>query len=216
MDYTQLSSDVAEFAARDDVSTKVPTFIRLAEAEIYRRVRVLDMETDVTLTFTAPDFEAALPTGFQGFKRLTLTGSSNPKTKYVGPDLFASLSSTSATDFAQVIGDARLVYTVESSKVRVSQPPGATAAIVLDCVYFKRFAALDASVNPTNALINDHFDLFLYATLMQLWDWADELEMVAKYTARFDKAIGQIDELEGRRRRAAGEWSRSNIPGVGV
>lgn len=216
MTYAVLQSDIIEYSARDDVSGKAPMFIRLAEAEIYRRVKVLEMETAVTLTCAAPDYEDDLPTGWQGFKRLSVSGSRNPKTKYVGPDLFAEVNAgSSQVDLASMIGDARLIYTVEANKVKVNQPAGSAEPIVLVGTYFKRLLPL-SDVNTTNVLLDDHPDLFLYAALAQLWDWADELEAVAKYTAKMDKVIAQIDDLERSRRRAAGEWSKTLPKGVAV
>jgi hypothetical protein len=216
MAYADLQADIIEYSARDDISTKAPMFIRLAEAEIYRRVKVLEMETAVTLTFSTPDYDATLPTGWQGFKRLSVSGSRNPKTKYVGPDLFAEINATaSQVDLQSVIGDARLIYTVEANKVKVNQPAGSAEPIVLAGTYFKRLLPLSDS-NTSNVMLDDHPDLFLYAALAQLWDWADELEAVAKYTAKMDKVIGQIDQLERDRRRAAGEWSKSMPRGVAI
>jgi hypothetical protein len=215
MSYSQLKSDIEEFAARGDVGTKTEMFIRLAEAEIYRRVRVLEMETDVTLTFASDAYEDDLPEGFMGFKRLTLPDSPEGKTKYIGPDLFHSLRGMAQSEFARVLGEARLMWTMESNKVKVNTPRGSPEPIELTGVYFKRFEPL-SDLNATNALLTAHPDLFLYASLIQLWDWADELEPVAKYTARMDKAIIQIDALELQRRRAPGEWSRTLARGVAV
>lgn len=215
MSYASLQSDVIEFAARDDVATKMPMFIRLGEAELYRRARVLEMETDVSLVFSPTAFEAALPAGFLGFKRLTAADSSNPKTRYLGPDAFAGLGNINQTDFQALIGDARLLFTIESNKVKVHQPRGAAVPITLTGVYFKRFDALSGT-NTTNALETAHPDLFLYATLAQLWSYVDETEMVARYIALMDKVLGQVDDLERTRRRAPGSWERSMTRGVNL
>lgn len=213
MTYSQLKSDIVEYSARSDVSTKLDMFIRLAEARIARKVRVLEMETDVTLTFSSTAYEDDLPDGFQGFKRLRLEDSPNPRCKYVGPDLFADLVNLSSADFDRLLGDARLLYTIESGKVKVNQPRGSSETLELTGVYFKPFAALSDSA-PNHALLEAHPDLYLFECLAQLWDWADELEQSAKYVAKADKIVLEIDELELKRRRAAGEWARVSPRGI--
>lgn len=207
--YAQLQADVIQYSGRDDVSASVPMFIRLAENEIYRRVRTVEMETSTTFTFSSPDYEATLPSDWLGFKRLKVLDSANPKCQYVGPDVFAGLAEMSPGNFAALIGDAELIYTVEANKIIVNQPRGATEPIEISAVYFKRPLPL-ATDDVNNPLLIPHFDLFLYSTLVQLWMWADELEQEQRFQARADRVTGQIDEFDRTRRRVAGTAKRTN------
>lgn len=215
MTYSQLQTDILEYSGRSDVASKTSMFIRMAEAEIYRRVRVLEMETAATLEFSSALYEDDLPTGFLGFKRVKHVDAPEPGAVYVGPDAFASLWSTSPSDWRRLYGEASLYYTIEAGKVKVNQPPGAAEPIELSVVYWKRFTAL-ADDNPTNTLLTNHPDLFLYAALAQLWDWSDETEMTAKYIAKFDKVLGQVDTLEASRRRPTGVLRRGPPRGIVV
>lgn len=216
-DYAQLQADVIQYSGRDDVSASVPLFVRLAEPEINRRVRIMEMETRVTFTMSSPDYEDDIPSDWLGFKRLKLDDSPNPKCLYVGPDIFATLEEMSPGNFSQVIGDAALLYTVEARKIRVNRPTGSSEPISVSAVYFARPLALadEDPVNTLNPIIAQHYDLYVYATLAQLWDWVDETEMVAKYVGRMDKVIAQIDDYERMRHRVAGTLKRTN-PRLGV
>lgn len=210
--YAQLQADVIAYSGRDDVSAVVPMFIRLCEAEVYRKVRIMEMEADITFTCSSPDYEDDLPADFLGFKRLRVADSANPKCQYVGPDVFASLAEMSPGNFAALIGDAQLIYTVESFKLKVNQPRGSTEPIVIEAVYFQRPMPLaeEDPGNTLNPIIRQHFDVFMFAALAQLWIWADEIEQEQRFTARMDRAIGQIDDYDRMRRRPAGSSVRTN------
>lgn len=207
--YAQLQADVIQYSGRDDVSASVPMFIRLAENEIYRRVRTIEMEATVSFTFSSPDYEDDLPTDWLGFKRLKVLDSANPKCLYVGPDVFASLAEMSPGNFLALIGDAELIYTLEANKIKVNQPRGATEPIDISAVYFQRPVPL-ADDDTANPLLTPHFDLFLYSALVQLWLWADELEQEQRFQARADRVTAQIDEFDRVRRRPAGSSQRTN------
>lgn len=212
MNYAELQDAILTFAARADMATNAPLCISLAEATIYRRTRTFEMETRATLSFLSPDYEAAVPEGWLGFKRMRVNDSPNPTAKYVGPDEFAGSRDLSPADFNRLVGEARLIYTVEAGLVCVNQPVGSSEPIEMECVYFKRHDAL--SVTASNALLTDHPDLFLWASLAAMWDLIDETEMVAKYTAKADRVIAELDDYERTRRRAAGAWTKSPPKGV--
>ncbi len=207
--YAQLQADIVAYSARDDAQPSVPRFVRIAEAEIYRRVRTLEMETDVTFTFSSPDYADDIPADWLGFKRLKVDDSANPSARYVGPDVFATLSEMSPGNFAALIGDAQLLYTVESNRIKVNQPRGASEPITMSGVYFARPVPL-ATDDTANPLLTPHYDLFLYMALKQLWIWADETEPEAKFEVRAEKVIAQIDDYERMRRRPAGALVRTN------
>jgi|SRR5262245_174598 len=210
--YAQLQADVIQYAARDDVSASVPMFIRLAEPEIYRRVRIMEMETPITFTCSSPDYVDDLPADFLGFKRLKVNDSPNPRCQYVGPDQFASLEEMSPGNYAALLGDAHLIYTIEAMQIRVNQPRGSTEPIELSGIYWQKPIALDQDdpLNPTNVVLPAVYDLFVFATLRQLWDWSDELEMVTKYERFMERIIASTDDNERMRRRPAGSLQRTN------
>jgi hypothetical protein len=205
--YTTLQNDVIAYSARDDVASVVPIFIRLAQREINRRVRIMEQETSLSLVFSSPLYEAALPADFQGFKRLSIPANRNPRCRYVGPDQFAALGQLSPTDFSDLLGDAELLYTVEGYKVRVNRPTGSLDPITIESVYFKAYPDFVGG-SDTNAIMDTHYDLYLWASLAQLWAWADETEAEAKFKGRLDTVVQQIDDYERVRRRIGGVAER--------
>lgn len=206
--YAQLQADVASWAVRDDVGAIVPICITLVQDEIARLVRVLEQETDDTLECTqANGFAADLPDGFLGFKHVYVADASNPNTQYLPPQQFHELNLAPRDGFNSVLGKSALIYTVEANKIKVDAPTGSPDTITLDVCYLARFADI-SEANPTGYLLTNHYDLFLWGALKELWDWIDEMEMVAKYQARFDRVVHQITAQEVSKRQAAGPMVR--------
>lgn len=202
MTYSQLKSDLIEYSARSDVSGLTATFIRLAEPRIYRRLRILEMETDVTLTLTsAGNYAEDLPTGFQGFKSLYVSGAANPRMAYLPPNTFHLLDNTPRGAFSELSG-GETPYTIESNKLKIDQAVGSTGDVVVKAVYWKRFLPL-SDANPSNAALANHYDLFLAAGLEQLWRWIRNTEERVIAKTEVDRIIGEIEDEEVMRRMPA-------------
>lgn len=201
-DYATLQADIADWLARDDVATKTPTFIRLAEAEINRRVRTQDQERNASLVLEeANDWTADLPAGWLGFRRV-VTDQANPEAVYVPPTVFHEMKRARADAFG-TLGGGPLSYTVEGMSIKGVAGPGAGDPITLSTVYWVRYDPL-SDTNTTNWLLANHYDIYLNASLMQAWDYVDETEMVARYSARLDRGIDQLQEQERERYVPAG------------
>lgn len=213
-DYLTLQSDIAAWTARDDLAVPSAGFIRMAEAEINRRVKVLEQETDAALVANSGNsFSPSLPAGFLGFRRIHNSGP-NALTVYTTPTVFHGLATAPADAFAAVLGDASMVYTIESNKLKVFAGAGGDP-ITLYVTYWQRFPALTSSApNDTNWLLTNHYDIYLYAALAAAWDFIDETEMVARYSARLDKAIGQLELQETQKLMPAGPLIRRRSAGV--
>jgi hypothetical protein len=202
-DYSTLQADIADWSVRDDLSASIPSFIRIAEAMINREIRVIEMETDIALSVTAANgYAEDLPAGFLGFRSLYNADARNPRMTYVEPDRFHVINNSPNDAFSSG-NSAETPYTIESGKVKLDAAAGATDTITLNGVYFKRLDALSDS-NTTNAVLQAHYDLYLYGSLIALWDFCDELEMEAKYTKKFDRVVASMDQSEKMRRKAAG------------
>jgi len=200
--YSQLKADLIEFSARSDVSALTATFIRLAEPRVYRKLRILEMETDVTLTITsANSYAEALPTGFQGFKSLYVSGATNPRMAYLPPNTFHLLDNLPPNTFSE-LRSGETPYTIESNKLKVDQATGATGDVVVNAVYWKRFLPLSDSTT-SNASLANHYDLFLAAGLEMLWRWVRNTEERVIAKTEVDRIIGEIEEEEVMRRMPA-------------
>lgn len=75
--YGDLKTEVASWLVRDDVqvTSRIPDFIRMAEADIYSDLRCRHNEFTVTITTTdAPGALRSLPSNFKAVKSLSVNG----------------------------------------------------------------------------------------------------------------------------------------------
>ena len=202
--FATLQADIIDWSARDDVSGKIEMFIRAAEPGIFRSVRIMEQETEIALSFAGSAYEDDIPTGFVGFKSIRIDNVSNPKAVYVPPQTFHNESQS--RDAFETL-DVDYIYTVESNKIKLKPAAGATDPVTGAAVYFLKPNGI-TSLNTTNVILTAHYDVYLWACLEQLWDWADEQELSARYHTRLAKSIEEIRLHENERRRPPGPLVR--------
>lgn len=208
--FSTLYADLEAWVARSDAGPFISTFIRLAEPEIYRRVRVFEMEADAPdiVLNDANSFGAAVPTDWLQWRYLYHSGSSNPRTSYVSPDVFHTLNNLPRDGFAELLGDSSLIYTVESGKTKVYAVPGQGDTITLKAGYWQRYTFGGDFGAETCPVLDKHYDVYLYACLKAAWDFFDEPEKIAKYTDKLNAVLDQIPNAEAHRRAPSGAGIR--------
>lgn len=107
MSYAQLQTDVANWMHRSDLTSVIPSFISMAEEDIFvthqSPLRVREMETEVLLTPTS--LAVDLPTDFLEARYIKLDNSTRTIIYYIPP---AKWSSNSAGYFTIVDGQIKL------------------------------------------------------------------------------------------------------------
>ncbi len=67
--FSNLKSVIADYLARDDLTTQIPDFIRLAESRMDKELRVRELIKRATTSTTTGDDTVNLPTDFLGVIR---------------------------------------------------------------------------------------------------------------------------------------------------
>lgn len=187
--YTQLVTDLAAWLNRADLTAQIPRFIRFAEAEFNRVIRVPDMEATANVTVTSGS--GSLPADCLSVKTARIAGVS--KLDYISTDEFDELSSS----VNQPTGNPDS-YSEWGSSLHILPSGDATVAIR----YFQTIPALTAS-NTTNWLMTRHPDLYLYAALVQAeaFGWNDE--RIELWRSAVEQTIAQIN-ADGQRNKYGG------------
>ena len=215
-DYSQLQSDIVSWSARSDVAAVTPSFIRLAEAFINRRVRVLEQEQDISLEFSSGNsYTADVPEGFLAIRSLVNPDASNPDCIYMPPGEFDVASRLPRDAFQTIRASEGTPYTITSASFKILAPVGAAEPVTLVGSAYIRFAALSES-NTTNFLLTNHYDLYLFASLRELWDWADDERQTKKYENRALAIIEELEEEEHGKKRGAAPLRRRPPAGAVV
>lgn len=145
--YAELKTAIANWLERDDLTSRIPEFISLAQAKMYRGVmgadgrtwlspplRVRDMITTADIAVTSG--VGALPSGWLEFVRLWINDTDQPNLEYQPPQSFFNLAAAHEASSA----DPGLCYTIEGSVLRLAPPNTET----LKSVYYAKFAAMSA------------------------------------------------------------------------
>ena len=181
--YSNLQTSIANFLARDDLTTEIVDFIALTEADFNRRLRIRAMEN--SSSFTIDSETETLPTGFLQARSFVIP--TNPKTalQFMTPFHQAETQGSSET------GKQR-AYSIEGTNFRFSPTPDATYTATL--VFYKAFDALSVSV-ATNHILTNHPDVYLYGALYFASTFIRGMDgqTVGQFKAQYESALQQVE-----------------------
>ena len=189
--YEELKDAIGEWLARPGDATLVPfvpVFVTLAEARLNRRLRVRAMEARTTITLSSA--LTALPTDFLEVRTLRLTGGPRAVLPYAPAPVLDAIESRTPT------GRPR-VHTLAGDSVRVAPAPDGPHEAEL--VYHRRVPALSAS-QPTNWLLAEAPDLYLYGSLLEAAPFLMSDDRVALWSAAFEAAAQALADADERDR----------------
>jgi hypothetical protein len=189
--YSDLLSAVSGWLNRgSDLDTRIPDFIKLAEAEFNRKLRTLEMEITSTATLTGDAI--AVPTDFLGLRSIKID---NTALEYVAPSEIYDNEATGSYPTRYTVTDGQFVF----------RPAPSSGSV--EIAYYGALPALTVS-NTTNWLMTRWPDLYLFAVCAQaeFYVWNDP--RVPLWKARAEEIMEQINrqtfsERHGGRRLAA-------------
>lgn len=183
MTYSELKSAIADFLNRQDLTSVIPTFIQLCEADLNRSVRHRLMLTRATATLDTPF--TALPNDFLEAKNVQLNSEPVTSLQYVTMEhadlLRAGLYQTSAKP---------KYYTLVGNTLEAVPNPDNEYTIEL--VYYKQIPALSDS-NTSNWLLASYPDVYLYGALMQAAPYLKDDERIAVWGPLYRQFISDLN-----------------------
>lgn len=180
--YTELKAAVADFLNRDDLTSAIPTFISLAEADMNRNVRHWRMENRATAEIDGR--YSAIPADFIEPIRLHIESSD-----------FRALEPTSQVDLQErrsagldVTGKPKY-YALTQGEIELYPTPDATYNLEMN--YYARIPALSGS-NASNWMLSYHPDAYLYGALAHSAPYLGEDVRTQTWAALYQNAIGGL------------------------
>jgi hypothetical protein len=177
MTYAVLKADIASWLHRADLTTELATFVRLSETDISNDARVRSMETVVTGSVSAGAI--SMPSNLIESRLLVVDG--YPK-DYSTPRDFAELGR---------INSEKHVYTVTGASIKVLT--GSSYSLT----YWAALDALSAD-SDTNWLLQNAYDVYLWAGIKQAAIWAQDDQATMKYDAMYRGAVAKINAREAK------------------
>lgn len=179
MNYAELQTLIATTLNRQDLAANIPTFIRLAEAQMDREL-VTRQEFGIK-TLTGAVESIGLPCDFGGVLALTAYGQPNRKIVYMAPDMLDEqwLSSQGAPHY----------YTITQSQILLS--PSFEFDGLLR--YWKRIPKLSDECD-SNWLLERHPDAYLYGALVHSAPFLKDDDRIGVWNSFFASAVQAINQ----------------------
>jgi len=205
--YAELQTATANWLDRTDLTSRIPEFIELAEANFNRVIRQPDMVAKDD-SFSIAGRYTTLPTDTLEIIRIVVDLTPVIVLEYMTPEEISErrivMSSTGKPYYFTTIGGA-------TNQLEVLPSPDSTYTSSI--VYYTRIAALSDSAT-SNWLLAAHPDIYLFGTLVEAEPYLKNDERMPMWTARLDKALNDL-KLQGQRERhtASGLRMRSRVLG---
>lgn len=184
--YSELQDAIAKWLIRTDLTTRIPDFISLCEATMQRLLTTADMEVSTTLTTTANSPLVALPTGFNGVRRLRIL-----KTNYYDDVQIVTLEPSL---YDGTIPAPPVVASIVGSNLYLKPTPDSAYSLPLD--YYAKFTPLSGS-SATNWILTNHPDAYLYGSLLQSAPYLNDSRL-SIWREAFQAVIDQINTEDKR------------------
>lgn len=193
----ELRTSIKNWSKRNDLTdAEIDDFIRLAEIELNRVLRVPAMEVrDGAFSITSE--YTALPSGFREMRSILITNASAHPLKLISPqaaDEYYDYGST-GIPMGYLIG----ANTQGTLSLRVVPSPSGT--FTADLRYYKAFDAISDSA--TNWLFDNHCDLYLWGSLLQLMPYIGDDERSPMWQVKYASAAKAVAD-EGHKTRWSG------------
>lgn len=195
--YAELQAAAANWLVRGDLTARIPEFITLAEARLNRVLRARLAEVEQGLTGVVGARTLPLPAGFAEPIGLWVTRTWGRESL---PFREASLIGASS-----LRGEPG-AWTVDGANLAFDRPCDQAYSFTLRMLAKFQLSA----AAPSNALLADYPDAYLFATLCEAAPFLRDDALSAAYEARLERALGEINAKDARSRAPGG--LRTDLP----
>ena len=185
--YSELKSSVADWLNRSDLTTAIPDFISLAEAQMERKLRTRQMISRATATVNTE--YSALPDDFLEVKSLKL------QTNPVTPLQFETIDSLDNLQQQYRSASKPRFFSVVGNQIRTVPVPD--DSYTTELTYYAKLSKLSTS-NTTNWLLTAASDVYLYGTLMQAAPYLKDDGRIAVWSSMYISAIEDLQVSDDR------------------
>jgi hypothetical protein len=186
--YTELKTSIGDWLNRSDLTTAIPDFISLAEAQIERTLRTRQMIVRANASFDAQ--YGAVPSDFLETKSLKLT-STNPQT----PLSFLSIDALDNEAANYTASGKPKFFGVVGGQFRIVPTPDANYTTEL--TYYAKLTKLSSSV-ASNWLLASSPDIYLYGSLLQAAPYLQDDARIQTWATLYERALNDLQTADDR------------------
>lgn len=177
--YGELKTAVANWIERDDLTSRIPEFIVLAESRINQELRCRENEKRITASITTEYFD--IPSNFMEMRNFQMNTDPIQHLNYLSPEQMDIFRPNSTTGQPKV-------YTIHGTEFQVKPVPDTT--YTAEMTYFYELTAFSTD-SDSNTVLTKFPGLYLYASLIAAGPFLENPELlgtwVNMYTALKDK-----------------------------
>ena len=189
--YGTLKSFIADFLARDDLTSQIGTFITLTEQRMSRELDIALLERTTQSSVSAGQQFVSLPTDLRSIREVAyVDGGTRQGLHYLSPSQLDERKRSTTTD-------ALAFYSITANELELLAPP--IKALTLEFVYNEGVAALTDS-EPTNTVLARHGDCYLQGALHQAFAFLQDEQRAQYHDALFTRALAEIKKDSDRLR----------------
>ena len=186
--YAELKTSIGDWLNRSDLTSVIPDFISLAEAQIERTLRARQMIVRANASFDAQ--YGAVPSDFLEAKSLKLT-STNPQS----PLSFLSIDALDAEMTKYTASGKPRFFGVVGGQLRIVPTPDATYTTEL--TYYAKLSKLSTS-NTNNWLLTSSPDIYLYGSLLQAAPYLQDDARIQTWATLYERALNDSQTADDR------------------
>ena len=173
--YTELLADIASWLNRDDLTAVIPSFLRLAEADMNQKLRLRSMLTTTTMTAAG----GTLPTDCLQVKSVGQSGY----------DDLGFVTPAEAVNYSLAYrGGGALYWSVDGTTLVIS-PTQATGTVTIR--YYARIPALTPATTAT-AVLQASRGIYLYGSLIHSAPYLGDDQRVGTWGALYQQALDAL------------------------
>jgi len=197
--YSELKTSIADFLNRDDLTSVIPDFITLSEAQMQRELRHYSMEKRSTAEIDSRYSE--LPSDFIEPIRMHLQEQSTRLELITIDDMLELRDNTNDSTGRPTS------YAITGGSIEVYPTPD--AAYNLEMLYYATIDKL-SDANTSNWILASHPDAYLYGALLQSAPYLKDDNRMQVWTMLYAGAISAINE-SSRKAKYGGSGLRLKI-----
>jgi hypothetical protein len=177
--FSDLKASVADFLNRSDLTSVIPDFVTMAEADFNRSLRVREMSVRTQAPIDSQYVK--LPVDFLGMRNIDLL------TDPVTPMTYKNLQNLDIHRAGDATGKP-IYYSIVQNNIEFAPVPDGDYTI--EVVYYQKVPPL--AVNSTSWLLDAHPDAYLYGTLQHSAPYLQSDERVGIWAGKYQQIIEQI------------------------
>ena len=204
--YSTLQTTIADFLNRDDLTSVIPTFIQLAEAQLNREIRHYKMEQRANGQQSAGDQWMQIPNDWLETIRLHIIAQGTSAVTLTSRAAMADIRAKNE----DVSTKTPYYYCHSDSQFELYPTP--SEDMEFELLYYQKIP--DLATNSTNWLLTDAPDVYLYGALLHSAPYLAEDARVAVWAQMYSAAVQNVNSAS-EQARYSGSGMTLKLRGLG-